>query len=322
LPLVDTPPHSAYNIALREQTLESQRTRMLDAMAEIVADRGLRGVTIAAVAKQACVSRATFIEVFGSVEQAFIALVGDVTRRSADLIREAFRGEPSWSEGVLAGLEALLRFLDSEPSLARVCLIEAQAGPPAALELRAQLLQPLAAIVDEAREMLPADGQPPAVIGEGTVMAVAGILHTRLVTRRAPPFTDLLGELAAIVVAPFLGPSAASEVARIGNQRARSIARERTSGAGGLKAPIPKQLRRASARRARACLLYIAENPGRSNQKIARGIDVSHGGQMSVLLSRLEQLLVLTKQTGGAGRPNAWRLSPYGEEVVRSLKLR
>jgi hypothetical protein len=29
---------------------------------------------------------------------------------------------------------------------------------------------------------------------------------------------------------------------------------------------------------------------------------------------------MLTKLAGGAGRPNAWTLSPHGEQIARSLK--
>jgi AcrR family transcriptional regulator len=295
---------------------------MLEAMAEIVAERGLRGTTIAAVTKQACVSRMTFTEVFGSIEQAFVALVEQATAWPTTLIRDAFEQESSWRASVLAGLEALLVFLDSEPSLARVCLIEALAGPPAALEHRAQLLQPLAVLVDGAREMLPADRQPPAVTAEATIVSVAGILHARLVACQAPPFINLLGELAALVVAPYLGSDEATEAARIGSERSQVVARERSAKPPDLRAPVPRQLHHARARRARACVLYVAEHPGASNQKIATGIGIRHLGQASVLLARLEQLEVLIKQAGGAGRPNSWTLSPYGEKVVRSLNSR
>jgi AcrR family transcriptional regulator len=299
-----------------------QRARMLEAMTEIVADRGLHGTTIAAVAKQACVSRVTFAEVFGSIEQAFVALVEQVTAWPANLIRDAFERESSWRASVLAGLEALLVFLDSEPSLARVCLIDALAGPPAALEHRAQLLQPLVALVDGARDTLPQDRQPPAVTAEAIVVSVAGILHARLVACQVPPFISLLGELSELVVAPYLGSHEAAEAARIGNERSQAIAQKRSVTPPDLRVPIPKQLHHARASRARACVLYVAEHPGASNQTIATGIGIRHLGQASTLLARLEELEVLTKRAGGAGRPNAWTLSPHGQGIARSLKGR
>ncbi|MFZ1155635.1 MAG: TetR/AcrR family transcriptional regulator [Solirubrobacteraceae bacterium] len=305
-----------------EQIVEIQRARILEAMTEIVANCGLHGTTIAAVATQARVSRLTFAEIFGSIPEAFVALVEQVTEWPANLISDAFEQESSWRASVLAGLEALLVFLDSEPALARVCLVDALAGPPKALEHRAQLLEPLVALVDGVRETLPKERRPPAVAAEGAVVSVAGILHARLVSGQAPPFIDLLGELAELVVSPFLGPDEAAEAARISNRRAQIIKRERSSRPPDVRIPVPKQLHHARASRARACVLYIAEHPGASNQKIARGIGIRHLGQASTLLARLEELEMLTKQAGGVGRPNAWTLSPQGEQIVRSLKRR
>jgi AcrR family transcriptional regulator len=305
---------------LREQTVEIQRARMLEAMTEIVAAQGLYGTTIGAVAARARVSRVTFTEIFGSIEHAFVELVKQVTSWPVNQISDAFERGPSWRASILAGLEALLVLLDSEPALARVCLIDALAGPPAALELRAQLLQPLVGLVDRARDTLPSDAQPLPITGEATVVAVAGILHSRLVALQAPPFIDLLGELAALVVAPYLGVGEAKEAAKIGEERSKAIARERSAQPPHLRVPVPSQLHHARARRARACVLYVADNPGASNRKIATGIGIKHVGQASTLLARLERLEVLTKEAGGAGRSNAWTLSPHGEEVVRSLK--
>jgi AcrR family transcriptional regulator len=180
--------------------VELQRARLLRATLEIVAVEGLRGTTIDAVVKRARVSSITFRALFGSIEQAFVELVAEVTARSVDLVRDAFESEQSWGAGVVAGLGALLTFLDSEPLLARVCLVEALAGPPAAVERRAQLLEPLAALVDGAREMLPTDKQPPKATAEASIALVVGVLHTRLVTGQTPPFINCLGELAALVV--------------------------------------------------------------------------------------------------------------------------
>ena len=304
----------------RQQIAEMQRARMLDALTDIVAEHGLHGTTIAAVSKQAQVSRVTFTDMFGSIEQAFVALVEQVTEWPANLIAEAFQGQTSWRSGVLAGLEALLVFLDAEPALARVCVIDALAGPQEALEHRAQLLQPLIALVDSARETLPQAKQPPPIMAEAVVSSVAGLLHARLVSGQAPPFIGLLGDLAELMVFPFLGPLEASRAARIGRERSEAIARERFARPPASRVAIPKQLHHARACRARACVLYVAEHPGASNQKIASAIGIRHLGQASTLLARLEEIEVLTKRPGGAGRPNSWRLSSQGEEIARSLK--
>ncbi len=52
-----------------------------------------------------------------------------------------------------------------------------------------------------------------------------------------------------------------------------------------------------------------------SNREIAHATGVKDEGQISKLLARLEGLELLAN-TGGAGAPNAWRITPRGEEVV------
>jgi hypothetical protein len=200
-----------------------------------------------------------------------------------------------------------------------VCLIEALAGPPVALEQRVQLLEPLTTLLDSAREMLPTDKQPPEATADAVIALVAGVLHKRLVTGQAPPFINLLGELSALVVALYLGLIEAGEATRLGDERSNVIASERATRPPDLRATVPRQLLHANASRARTCLLYVAEHPESSNKKIAAGIGISHAGQMSGLLARLESFQVLTKHPGGAGRPNAWTLSSHGEKVLRAL---
>jgi AcrR family transcriptional regulator len=246
---------------LPKQAVELQRTRILEATLEIVAVKGLRGITIDAVTRRACVSRVTFKEHFGTIEQAFVDLVEQVTTRSVDVIRDAFELETSWSAGVLAGLEALLTFLDSNPSLARVCLIEALAGPPAALERRAQLLESLATLLDGARGTTLID-KPSEVTTEAAIALVLGVLHKRTVAGQAPPFINLLGELAGLVLAPYLGSVEAAEIARIGDGRSEVIARERAARPPDLRERVPKQLLHANAKKARECLCYVAEWSG------------------------------------------------------------
>lgn len=305
----------------RANVLDLQRTRMLEALAEIVAAVGLRRTTVTAVTAQASVSPATFTEVFGSVEQAFSSLVRQVSYQAVRRACDAFDREPSWSLGVLGGVESLLGFLDAEPVLARVWLVEAFAGPPEALVQRVQLLKPLVARIHDVRSTIPSSQQPPSLAAEAVVASMFGILHGRLVTHRAPPFIDMLGEIAALIVMPFLGHAQAREAANIGERRSQAITEERTARPLKEPTPVPNLLRHARARRARACLLYVALHPGASNQEVAHGVGVTHHGQISALLAQLERRGMLVKLAGGAGRPNAWSLSAEGLEVAKWLDL-
>jgi AcrR family transcriptional regulator len=299
-----------------------QRRRLFDALASVLAEGGLRGATVGLVSSRAEVPPSTFRKLFASVDDCFLALLERVHARSIALMFEAFEREASWEDGVLAGLEALLAFLDSEPSLARVCLVDALAGPPEALKRRAESMRRLKPLLDGGLERLPVDQQPPAMVADAAIASVAGILHTRLVEEQAPPFIGLLGELAGTVVAPYLGFSVARRQIERGNARAQILAQQKNVLSGGQAVAIPKVVRHASAHRRRLCLAYVAENPGVSNQAIAAGIELSHHGQVSTALSRLKQAGLLTLRPGGAGLANAWWLSPQGEQVARALDYR
>jgi AcrR family transcriptional regulator len=295
---------------------------VLDAMASVVADEGMRGVTVCRVCEYAGVTSSVFRKLFPSLDACLLELQEQAMSRCTALVIEAFEAESSWRDGVLAGLGALLVSLERDPRLARVCLVESLAGSLSVHRRRLDLLAALNPLVDRAREHLPAAVQPATLTAEATVLSVAGVLHARLVNGDAPPYVRLLGELDALVVAPYFGSeAAASEMAR-GNARVQVLELEMSKTPDKRLVSIPKGLRHGKAARRRLCLAFVAENPGASNQAIAAGIDLLHLGQTSMALAGLEELGVLVKRAGGPGRHNAWSLSPYGEQVARALDHR
>jgi hypothetical protein len=228
------------------------------------------------------------------------------------LMSKAFAKEARWQDGVLAALTALLVSLDREPLLARVCLLEMLAGSPEVLEHRARELAALNPLVDVGRKQAPADGDPPELTAEASVASVAGILHTRLV----------MG--VGLVVCPYLDPHEVVREIKRGEEMAQVIAAKRPSGSSPppIRPQMPAALRHPGAYRARSCVVFLAANPGVSNKAVAAGIGVPSLGQVSELLKRLARAGLLIKHSGGAGRPNAWRLSPHGEQVAQALQDR
>ncbi|HTA96334.1 MAG TPA: hypothetical protein VK730_01675 [Solirubrobacteraceae bacterium] len=154
-----------------------QRRRLLDAMAQLLAERSFRDLTAGSVATRADVSPPVLRELFGGLDGCFLALLEHVLEHSTALILAAFEREALWEDGVLAGLEALLVFLDCEPAFAEVCLVEALSGPPAALEFRARLLAVLIPLLERARERLAVEDQPSSFTAQASIAAVAGILR-------------------------------------------------------------------------------------------------------------------------------------------------
>jgi AcrR family transcriptional regulator len=295
---------------------------MLAAALEAVEEVGYGRMTVAQVIGRAKVSRKTFYDVFADREDCFLAALGQAVSQVGKLVRSAYEQERAWRDGVRAGLAELLAFLDAEPALARLCLVEALGAGPRVLERRAQVLEELAEVVDRGRFVSSAIREPPEVAAEGVVGAVFAVLHTRALEDDSQPFSDLLGSLMNIVVLPYLGARAAS---REMSRPAPAIQRpsESTALSGQSRDPLAGLSMRLTYRTVRV-LVVIGEHPGACNRDIAGRSGVTDQGQISKLLSRLARL-ELVENTGEGqekGGPNAWHLTPRGARVERATRPR
>lgn len=126
----------------REAVVASQRGRLIDAMADVVADKGYPATTVADVVERAGVSRRTFYEQFADKEACFLAAYDVGVTVVLGRIREAVEVAPGagWREQARSGVEALLALLASESAFARALQVEILTAGPAALERRAGML--------------------------------------------------------------------------------------------------------------------------------------------------------------------------------------
>jgi AcrR family transcriptional regulator len=303
----------------RGQVTEIQRGRMLAAAVEAVEEVGYAHMTVAQVISRARVSRKTFYDVFADREDCFLAAFDQAIAHGAALTKEAYEQEAGWRDGIRAGLARLLMFLDDEPGLARVCIVEALGAGPTVLERRAQVLEELAAVIDRGRAFTSTTNQLPDVTAEGIVGAIFAVLHTRLVEGGQEPFTDLLGSLMSMVVLPYLGARAASsELSRPALEPRGEIRRSALTRA---KDPLEGLNMRLTHRTVRV-LMVIAEHSGASNRAIAEGSGIIDQGQISKLLTRLARLKLVENTGEGQekGASNAWHLTPRGAQVERATR--
>jgi AcrR family transcriptional regulator len=299
---------------------EIQRQRLLSAMAAVAAERGAANVAVAHVVMRAGVSRRTFYELFADRDECFMAALEQAIGRARARVLPAYEEPGRWQERIRAGLGAALEFMDEEPVMARLCVVEALGGGPRALERRRELIAALIAVVDEGRAAQSgarAARPLPPLTAEGVVGAVLSILHARLLAgaKRSRPFTDLLGELMGVIVLPYLGQAAAQrELSRPTppNPKQKSLPRGN---------PLEGLRMRLTYRTLRV-LAEIAAHPGASNRQVAAAAEIADQGQMSKLLTRLEDLGLIENAGAGQARGarNAWTLTARGEQVGRAIE--
>ena len=331
--------------------------RMIGALIEVARERGAGGVTVAHVVARSGVSRRTFYELFEDRDDCFLAAFDVAVERAAQRVLPAYGAGGTWRERVRAGLEALLEFVDDEPGLGALCIVDALAAGPGAAERRAQLVSRLIDVVDEGRAEAKGSAAPTRLTAEGVVGAVLAVLYARLAAGGLDPSRG--------------GGSAGhshSGSSRAGRARAGGSGRDGARGEGSSprggapsvvallgplmgmivlpyqgQAAAAREAARPTPRRHRAApvqgdplreldmrltyrtvrvLLAIAEHPGASNRRIADASDVQDQGQISKLLARLEHLGLVDNSGLGAarGEPNVWRLTARGEEVEHTIR--
>jgi AcrR family transcriptional regulator len=295
-----------------------QRDRILRAMAEVVAERGYADASLGLVIVQAGVSWRTFYRCFENRDACFEELLDLVSARTLDLIACAFAREAVWQDGVRSALASLLAFLDCEPLLARVWLVESLAAGSWALERRERNLAALRALALASWPAAEA-WSPSALAAEGAIASVLGVIQTHIVTGRPGPLTALLGPLTGLVAAQYLPPHLVAREIELGEELAQTsrAARPHTIRA---NVAIPAVLSNPNAHRARRCVLFLADRPQAGNREIATAIGVAHESQISKLLACLLTQGLAAKRSAGVGKRNSWQLTPHGEEVSRALR--
>jgi AcrR family transcriptional regulator/DNA-binding MarR family transcriptional regulator len=305
----------------RVQVEEIQRSRLLVAAAAAIDELGYEQASVARITARARVSRRTFYDLFGNREECMVVLIDEVAARIERELLAAGIEQLPWRERVRGGLWTILSFLDAEPVLARICVVQALQGGPDVLERREQILARLAAVLDEGRGEGARGGECTLVTAEGLVGGAFGVVYGRLRGGDRRPLTGLLDELMGMIALQYLGPRAA----RREQQRPAPAPRlaRRTGGSAGTRAepdPLQDVPMRLTYRTARV-LECIVDQPGASNRTVADRAGISDPGQISKLLRRLEHLGLAINTGGGhqSGEPNAWKLTSLGREVAQRL---
>lgn len=178
-------PRGPHQLA-REEVLASQRGRLLEAMAEAVAEKGYRATTVADVIARAGVSRKTFYEQFRDKEDCFLAAYDAGVELLIGAVRSVEVDFDDLLAGARARTRAYLETLASEPAFARTFLIEVAAAGPAALARREAVHDRFAALlreqIDGARERFPDLPAPPEEVYLAAVGAT-DLVVSRLVAR-------------------------------------------------------------------------------------------------------------------------------------------
>ena len=187
----------------REFIAQHKQRRIMDALAELTAEQGYEATKISDIVKRAGVARKTLYDNFEGKEEVFLAAFDaardEVLRRVEEAVADS---DEDWRDRVEAGLAAFLGFVAEQPTLARMCMIEALSATPATTKRYEDSLE---TFVELTKRTLPRDERLPDTIAETLVGGVAWIVYQQIRRGEAERAEDLLPELTEFMMAPYLG---------------------------------------------------------------------------------------------------------------------
>jgi AcrR family transcriptional regulator len=184
----------------REFIAGHKRRRMIDATAELVAERGYEATKIAEIVRRAAVARKTLYDCFEGKEELFLESVDTYLAELREAVVSACEKGDGPTGGVEAGLRAVILFVAERPVAARVCMVEATSATPASAARYDAALCDFVAMLGKSA---PRAAALPETIEESLVGGVAWILQQQIRRGEAERAEELLPELTQFLLTPY-----------------------------------------------------------------------------------------------------------------------
>ncbi|WP_396924826.1 TetR/AcrR family transcriptional regulator [Mycolicibacterium sp.] len=202
-------PASVASTAPPEDRAQSTpRQRLVDALADSIADIGYSATTVADIVRRARTSRRTFYEYFTDREACLVALLADTNRRAVETISSAVDPGDPWETQIRQAVEAWVANAESQPAVMLSWIRDVPALGMAARTLQREVTESFIVMVRTLSdtEELRAAGIP-MVSRQRAIMLIGGLRELTAVTvESGGRMKDVTDEAVSAAIA-LLGPN-------------------------------------------------------------------------------------------------------------------
>jgi AcrR family transcriptional regulator len=199
----------------RSFLVHSQRERILDAVAQLSAEKGYANVTLEDIAERAAVSLQAFYEHFADKEDAFLVAYEVGHGKGLALVESVHDAAPDWPRAVRGGIVALLEFLASEPAFAQMALVDALIATPRTAERSNRGTVRYAELLAPGFDEALGGSEPPPMTSEAIAGGIFELCLAYTVQGHVAKLTELAPWMTYFALAPFVGPEEAGHVAAV-----------------------------------------------------------------------------------------------------------
>lgn len=198
----------------RDAAAADQRRRILEAAAELVAERGYQATTIEMIVRRARVGYATFYKNFADKEECYLALFDAAIERTMQRVEDAYERETGpWPDKVGAALGVLFEDIAANPKVAHACLVEALTAGPKAVARHETALKRFGPLLRPGRELNPRKAELPETLEDTLAGGVLWVVNQRLIGGEVDKLRALLPETLEFLLRPYVGEEEAAREA-------------------------------------------------------------------------------------------------------------
>ena len=199
--------------------MQNQRERILRAVADVVSVAGYSAMSVEDIIATAGVSRRTFYDHFKSKDDAFLAEYDVISGGLIERVTAVYDPTMSLAERAEWCLNAVMDYFCEDPAFADMCIVEALAAGPVAIERRDNSLRALAMLIDEAAKELPKRTLPPAITAQALVGGIYEVMYSRILRGELEELPGLVPDMVYAILLPYVGRDEAAEAQKKAKRR-------------------------------------------------------------------------------------------------------
>jgi AcrR family transcriptional regulator len=183
-----------------------QRTRLINAIAEVTMESGYADAKINDIVASARVAKPVFYRYFKDKQHAFLEAQQYPTQHILDRCAEAYFSAPEWPERMWRLLDTLTDLIIANPAISHLRLVECYAAGPEAIRRAEQITRSFTIFLEEGYHHTSSAHQLPRLCSQAITGAIFEIIRRHIAQNRPHALKAHLPRLTYIATAPFTGP--------------------------------------------------------------------------------------------------------------------
>jgi AcrR family transcriptional regulator len=183
----------------------SQRTRLINAIAEVSMAKGWANTKISDIVTAARVARPVFYEHFTDKQDGFLEAQQHPTQHILDRCAQAYYSADTWPQRMSRCLQTLTGLIIENPAISHLRLVECYAAGPKAIRLAEEITRSFTIFLEEGYHYRPQAATLPRLCSQATTGAIFEIIQRDVADHQPNRLRTRLPQLTYIAIAPYTG---------------------------------------------------------------------------------------------------------------------